>query len=131
MKNGIFALQNAINQVGTQVGMSGLQVQNAVQAGNAALGRQLCECCCNMRYDLAQQTNALQAQSANNFAASQLQAANNQAATQLQMAQIESADQLAVCQQTNALSSQAERNTNSILVLLLVRILLLPKSSVI
>lgn len=31
------------------------------------------------------------------------------------MAQIESADQLAVCQQTNALSSQAERNTNSIL----------------
>ena len=115
VKNGIFALQNAINQVGTQVGMSGLQVQNAVQAGNAALGRQLCECCCNMRYDLAQQTNALQAQSANNFAASQLQAANNQAATQLQMAQIESADQLAVCQQTNALSSQAERNTNSIL----------------
>ena len=115
VKNGIFALQNAINQVGTQVGMSGLQVQNAVQAGNAALGRQLCECCCNMRYDLAQQTNALQAQSANNFAASQLQAANNQAATQLQMAQIESADQRAVCQQTNALSSQAERNTNSIL----------------
>ena len=115
VKNGIFALQNAINQVGTQVGMSGLQVQNAVQAGNATLGRQLCECCCNMRYDLAQQTNALQAQSANNFAASQLQAANNQAATQLQMAQIESADQLAVCQQTNALSSQAERNTNSIL----------------
>jgi hypothetical protein len=31
------------------------------------------------------------------------------------MAQIESADQLAVCQQTNALSSQASNNTNSIL----------------
>ena len=83
--------------------------------GDASLSRQLCECCCNMRYDLAQQTNALQAQAANNFAASQLQAANNQAATQLQMANIESADQLAVCQQTNALSSQNERNTNSIL----------------
>jgi hypothetical protein len=31
------------------------------------------------------------------------------------MAQIESADQLAVCQQTNALSTQADRNANSIL----------------
>jgi hypothetical protein len=31
------------------------------------------------------------------------------------MAQIESADQLAVCQQTNALSGQADRNTNNIL----------------
>jgi hypothetical protein len=30
------------------------------------------------------------------------------------MAQIESADQLAVCQQTNNLSTQADRNTNTI-----------------
>ena len=44
-----------------------------------------------------------------------MQSAQNHAATQLQMAQIESADQLAVCQQTNALSSQNERNTNAIL----------------
>ena len=115
VKNGIFSLQNSINQVGNQVGLSGMQTINAIQAGDAALGRQLCECCCNMRYDLSQQTNALQAQAANNFAASQLQASQNQAATQLQMAQIESADQLAVCQQTNALTSQASNNTNSIL----------------
>ena len=115
VKNGIFSLQNSINQVGNQVGLSGMQTINAIQAGDAALGRQLCECCCNMRYDLSQQTNALQAQASNNFAASQLQAAQNQAATQLQMAQIESADQLAVCQQTNALSGQADRNTNNIL----------------
>ena len=115
VKTNLFTLQNAINQVGSQVGMSGLQVQNAIQAGDAALSQQLCQCCCNMRYDLAQQTNTLQAQAAGNFAAQQLQSAQNQAATQLQMAQIESADQLAVCQQTNALSSQAERNTNAIL----------------
>ena len=115
IKNGIFALQNGINQVGANVGLTAAQTQNAIAMGDASLSRQLCECCCNMRYDLAQQTNALQAQAANNFAASQLQAANNQAATQLQMANIESADQLAVCQQTNALSSQNERNTNSIL----------------
>jgi len=115
VKNGIFSLQNSINQVGNQVGLSGMQTINAIQAGDAALGRQLCECCCNMRYDLSQQTNALQAQAANNFAASQLQASQNQAATQLQMANIESADQLAVCQQTNTLATQASNNTNSIL----------------
>ena len=115
VKNGIFALQNNISQVGASVGLTAAQTQNAVAMGNAALAKQLCECCCNMRYDLSQQTSALQAQAANNFAASQLQAAQNQAATQLQMAQIESADQLAVCQQTNALQSQAEKNTNSIL----------------
>ena len=126
VKNGIFALQNNIAQVGASVGLSAAETRNAILLGNASLSQQLCECCCNMRYDLAQQTNTLQAQAAanhssatlqaaNNFAAQQLQSAQNQAATQLQMAQIESADQLAVCQQTNALSSQNERNTNSIL----------------
>lgn len=104
VKSGIFSLQNALTQVGSQVGMSGLQVQNAIAAGNAALSHQLCECCCNNRLAICEQTNTLQSQ-----------AASNHAATQLQMAQIESADQLAVCQQTNALTSQAERNTNSIL----------------
>ena len=115
VKNGIFALQNAINQVGSQVGMSGLQVQNAIQAGNASLSQQLCQCCCENRLAICNQTNALQSQAAANHASATLEAAKNQAATQLQMAQIESADQLAVCQQTNALSSQADRNTNSIL----------------
>ena len=115
VKTGIFSLQNSISQVGANVGLTAAQTQNAVLLGNANLAQQLCECCCNMRYDLSQQTNALQAQAANNFAASQLQASQNQAATQLQMAQIESADQLAVCQQTNALSTQAATNTNAIL----------------
>ena len=115
VKDGIFALQNAINQVGANVGLTAAQTQNAIAMGDAGLSRQLCECCCNMRYDLAQQTNALQAQAANNYAASQLQSAQNHAATQLQMAQIESADQLAVCQQTNTLATQADRNANSIL----------------
>ena len=104
VKNGIFSLQNSINQVANQVGMSGMQTINAIQAGSASLAHQICECCCGMKASVLEQTNALQAQ-----------AAANHAATQLQMAQIESADQLAVCQQTNALSSQADRNANAIL----------------
>ena len=115
VKNGIFALQNAINQVGSQVGMSGLQVQNAIQAGNASLSQQLCQCCCENRLAICNQTNALQSQAAANHASATLEAAKNQAATQLQMAQIESADQLAVCRQTNELSTQAANNTNVIL----------------
>ena len=115
VKSGIFALQNNISQVGANVGLSAAETRNAIGMGNASLAKQLCECCCNMRYDLAQQTNTLQAQAASNFAAQQLQTAQNHAATQLQMAQIESADQLAVCQQTNTLATQGDRNTNSIL----------------
>lgn len=115
VKNGIFSLQNSINQVGNQVGLSGMQTINAIQAGNAALGQQLCQCCCENRLAICNQTNSLQSQAASNHSAATLQAAQNQAATQLQMAQIESADQLAVCQQTNTLSTQADRNANAIL----------------
>ena len=93
VQNGIFTLNNAINSVGTQVGMSGLQIQNAIQSGNAAIASQICQCCCENRLAICEQTNTLQAQIAANQAA----------------------DQLAVCQQTNTLTRQADTNTNSIL----------------
>lgn len=115
VQNGVNAIQNAVQTVGAQVGMSGQQVINSVQAGNASLSQQLCQCCCDNRLAIANQTNAIQAQSAANHSAATLQAAQNQADTQLQMAQMQSADQLSVCQQTNQLGSQADRNTNSIL----------------
>jgi len=104
VKNGIFALQSAIQNVGTQVGMSGLEVQNAIALGNAGLSRQLCECCCENRLAIANQTSALQAQMA-----------QNDANIRLQLAQLDGSDKLAMCQQTNQLGSQADRNTNTIL----------------
>ena len=115
VQNGVYAIQNAVQSVGAQVGLSGHQVINSVQAGNAALSQQLCNCCCENRLAICNQTNALQAQAAANHSAATLQSAQNHAATQLQMAQIESADQLAVCQQTNALQNHPERDTNAIL----------------
>lgn len=115
VQNGVNAIQNAVQTVGAQVGMSGQQVINSVQAGNASLSQQICQCCCENRLAIANQTNAIQAQSAANHSAATLQAAQNQADTQLQMAQMQSANQLSVCQQTNQLGSQADRNTNSIL----------------
>lgn len=104
VREAINMVNSKLGEVGAQVGMSGLQVINAVQSGNATLGRQLCECCCENRLAIANQTNALQSQAAANHAAATLQAA-----------QSEAADQLAVCQQTNQLGSQADRNTNNIL----------------
>ena len=115
VQNNIAIANSKLADIGAQLGMTGMQVINAVQSGDAALGRQLCECCCNMRYDLAQQTNALQAQAAQNASAAQLQLAGHDSNVRLQLAQNEAADQLAVCQQTNALSTQADRNANNIL----------------
>lgn len=63
-------IQSALCQLASQQGMSTLQVINAIQAGDASLASQLCNCCCNLRSDIAafkgsselqicQQTNTL------------------------------------------------------------------------
>lgn len=92
VESGIQTITRAVDSVGTQVGMSGLQIQNAIQSGNASIASQICQCCCENRLAICEQTNSLQSQ-----------LASNQAAVQL-----------GVCQQTNTLASQAERNTRSI-----------------
>ena len=104
VRNVIGQLQLGIQQATTQVGMSGLETINALQLGNATLSRQICECCCENRLAIANQTAALQSQ-----------LANNDANIRLQLAQLDGSDKLAVCQQTNQLGSQADRNTNTIL----------------
>lgn len=115
VKTGLYTIQSAIQNVTGQVGITALQTQNALALGNANISRQICECCCENRLAIANQTAALQAQAAANQSMLQAQIAANDANVRLQMAQIESADQLAVCQQTNQLGSQSDRNTNNIL----------------
>ena len=115
VQNAVNAIQSSIQTVGAQVGLSGQQVINSIQAGNASLSQQLCNCCCENRLAIANQTNAIQVQAAANHSSATLLASQNHAEDMLQRAQAEAADQLAVCQQTNNLGSQAERNTNSIL----------------
>lgn len=53
--NAIHQVQSAIQNVGAQNGMGFLQVTNAIQSGNAAISRQLCECCCENRLLTTQQ----------------------------------------------------------------------------
>lgn len=56
----INGVMGQISNVGNQVGMSGMQIINAVQAGNTQLGQQIASCCCENRLATCQQTNTLQ-----------------------------------------------------------------------
>ena len=58
----INAVQGAVNavsaklqDVGCQVGMSGQQVINAIQAGNASIASQMASCCCDVRESITKQ----------------------------------------------------------------------------
>ena len=60
-------IQTAIQNVATQicgienrVGMSAQQIINAVQQGNMALTQQICNCCCDLKTVIGNQTNLLQ-----------------------------------------------------------------------
>lgn len=62
-------IQAAIQQVGTQVcnignqvGMTGQQVINAIQQGNMQLTQQICNCCCDIKTIIGDQTYKLQSE---------------------------------------------------------------------
>ena len=46
VNSGVSAIRDGIAALTAQTGMSALQIQNAIQSGNAALASQLCQCCC-------------------------------------------------------------------------------------
>lgn len=66
----ISALTSQVQGVGNQIGMSGMQVINALQQGNMQIAQQLASCCCENRLATCQQTNTLQ-NSINGVATSQ------------------------------------------------------------
>ena len=93
----------AVQQVSNLTGLTGQQIINSIQNGNASLSQQLCQCCCDNRLAICQQTNELQRQADNHFASMQLQISQNHAD-----------DRLDVCQQTNELKSQGIFNTQAL-----------------
>lgn len=60
IQNALCSINSAIQQVGSKTEMSGLQIINAIQAGNNTLAAQLAQCCCDQRLATCQQTNILQ-----------------------------------------------------------------------
>lgn len=55
MKTALATLNAGLTNVGSQIGLSSLQVVNAIQAGNATLASQLSQCCCENRLLTTQQ----------------------------------------------------------------------------
>lgn len=55
VRSALSTIQLATQNVGSQVGLTGLQVINAIQAGDASLAAKLSECCCENRLLTTQQ----------------------------------------------------------------------------
>lgn len=72
----ISALTSQVQGVGNQVGMSSMQVINALQQGNMQIAQQLASCCCENRLATCQQTNTLQ-NAINNVAVGQERSFSN------------------------------------------------------
>lgn len=53
VNSAICSLMSKVDQVGNQVGLSGMQTINAVQSGNAQLGYQLAQCCCDIKESIS------------------------------------------------------------------------------
>lgn len=103
---GIQSAQNTLNQISNTLGMSTLQMINAVQAGDANVISTIQKCCCDNQLAICQQTNTLQqGLNANAVAAQQ-----GFSGVQQSIASKSAADQLAMCQQTYALTDTMNRN---------------------
>ena len=55
VRSALATINTGLATVGSQVGMSSLQIVNAIQAGNTALAGQLASCCCENRLLTTQQ----------------------------------------------------------------------------
>lgn len=75
-------LMSSIQQVGNQVGMSSMQTINAVNAGNASLGQQIAQCCCDNKLLVTQQGYENQIATLNQTNTLQNAINNNTVATQ-------------------------------------------------
>lgn len=122
VNSGIQMIQSSLSQIATQQGMTPLQIINSIQAGNADLRQQLCQCCCDNKYAIAEQTSQLQQGMNAGFAGVQMglnQGFNSVdrgiSGVQTQMAINQGHDDLNVCQQTYTLTDGANRNTQAIL----------------
>ena len=120
--SGVQLIQSTLANMSAQLGMTPLQIINSIQSGNAALSQQLCQCCCDNKFAIAQQTSELQ--QGMNAGFNGVQMGLNQGfngverglgGIQTQMALNAGKDELATCQQTYTLTDGANRNTQAVL----------------
>lgn len=111
VNSSIQLIQSALTQIAAQQGMTPLQIINSIQAGNASLSQQLCQCCCDNKFAIAEQTNAIQQGMNSGFNGVE----RGISGVQTQMAINQGRDDLNVCQQTYALTDNGNRNTQAVL----------------
>lgn len=111
VNSGIQLIQSSLSQIAAQQGLTPLQIINAIQSGNAALSQQLCQCCCDNKFAIAEQTSQLQQGMNTGFNGVE----RGISGVQTQMAINQGRDDLNVCQQTYALTDSGNRNTQAIL----------------
>ncbi len=58
VNSAVQTINSSLCNIANQQGLSTLQVVNAIQSGNTALANQLCQCCCDMRQQMAQNAAA-------------------------------------------------------------------------
>lgn len=122
VNSGIQLIQTSLAQIAAQQGTTPLQIINAIQAGNSDLRLQLCQCCSDNKYAIAEQTSTLQQgmnAGFNGLSMGICQGFNGVdrgiAGIQTQMAVNQGRDDLNVCQQTYTLTDGNNRNTQAIL----------------
>ena len=122
VNSGIQLIQSSLANMSAQLGMTPLQIINSIQSGNAALSQQLCQCCCDNKFAIAQQTSELQ--QGMNAGFNGVQMGLNQgfngvergiSGIQTQMAVNQGRDDLNICQQTYTLRDGQNASTQAIL----------------
>lgn len=94
IQNAINNIMASINSLSSNMGLSFQALTSTVTSGNMSLANQLCQCYCENRTAILEQTNALQ---------------NSINGVGQQVAAKAAADQLAMCQQTYALTDTFNR----------------------
>lgn len=111
VNSGIQLIQSSLSQIAAQQGLTPLQIINAIQSGNAALSQQLCQCCCDNKFAIAEQTSQLQQGMNAGFNGVE----RGISGVQTQMAINQGRDDLNICQQTYTLRDGQNASTQAIL----------------
>jgi len=116
IQTAINGVMSAVNQVGNQVGMTGMQTINAVQAGNSALGQQIAQSCCENRLAICQQTNSITNAIANveNSVSSNFANTNYQLASQFCDVKQNTANAAQAIKDTIGINGELTRNATQI-----------------
>ena len=106
VNSGVQSVQTALATIAANQGMNVMQVINAIQSGNTALGNQLCECCCNMKQIVTEQGYQGQLRTLEQTASMN----NGFAGVNTNIAATKAAQELADCKQTYTLTDTMNRN---------------------